>query len=130
VAGAGEEQDPIERLGRLGARLILQQALADEVTEFLGRERYERAGEAVSHRNGYEPRTANRADGTPALDAVHRRGRGQTASELRQCSQRTWLTNARSPEAAVMSAASKATYSPIVPLCRGRLTSDVSSSPA
>ena len=35
--------DPIERIGRLGARLILQQALEDEVTEFLGRVRYERA---------------------------------------------------------------------------------------
>ena len=43
LAGVGEEQDPIERVGRLGARLILQQALEDEVTEFLGRRRYERA---------------------------------------------------------------------------------------
>ena len=31
------EADPIEAVGRLGARLILQQALEDEVTEFLGR---------------------------------------------------------------------------------------------
>jgi transposase-like protein len=56
LAGVGQEQDPVETIGRLGARLILQQALEDEVTEFLGRARYERAEETVSHRNGYEPR--------------------------------------------------------------------------
>src|SRR6266545_3672700 len=54
VAGVGEEDDPIEAIGRLGARLILQQALEEELSEFLGRERYERRGEPVSHRNGYE----------------------------------------------------------------------------
>jgi hypothetical protein len=52
VAGAEGEADPLERIGRLGARLILQQALEDEVTEFLGRVRYERTGEPVSYRNG------------------------------------------------------------------------------
>ena len=36
VAGVGEVEDPIEAIGRLGARLILQQALEDELTEFLG----------------------------------------------------------------------------------------------
>ena len=42
LAGVGEEQDPVEAVARLGARLILQQALEDEVTEFVGRARYER----------------------------------------------------------------------------------------
>ena len=56
VAGVDAEVDPVERIGRLGARLILQQALEDEVSEFLGRARYERAIDPVSHRNGYEPR--------------------------------------------------------------------------
>jgi hypothetical protein len=42
------------RRSTLGARLILQQALEDELSEFLGRERYERRGEPLSHRNGYE----------------------------------------------------------------------------
>jgi hypothetical protein len=32
LAGIGEEQDPVEAVARLGARLILQQALEDEVT--------------------------------------------------------------------------------------------------
>ncbi len=40
LAGVGQEQDPVEAIGRLGARLILQQALEDEVSEFLGRARY------------------------------------------------------------------------------------------
>src|SRR5918999_445158 len=42
LAGVGQEQDPVEVVGRLGARLILQQALEAEVSEFLGRARYER----------------------------------------------------------------------------------------
>jgi mutator family transposase len=46
-----------------GARLILQQALEEEVSEFLGRRRYERAEETVSHRNGYEPRTVKTTSG-------------------------------------------------------------------
>ena len=45
VAGVAEEDDPIEAIGRLGARLILQQALQDELSDFLGRERYERRRE-------------------------------------------------------------------------------------
>jgi putative transposase len=56
LAGVDGEVDSLERIGRLGARLILQQALEDEVTEFLGRVRDQRADEPVSYRNGYEPR--------------------------------------------------------------------------
>ena len=41
--GISEEQDPIEVVARLGARVILQQAFEDEVTEFVGRARDERA---------------------------------------------------------------------------------------
>src|ERR1035437_6130463 len=68
LAGVGGEEDPIETVGRRGARLILQQALEDEVSEFLGRRRYERAEETVSHRNGYEPKTAKTASGALGLD--------------------------------------------------------------
>jgi transposase-like protein len=68
LAGVGGEEDPIETVGRLGARLILQQALEDEVTEFLGRARYERSEETVSHRNGYEPRTVKTTSGSMALE--------------------------------------------------------------
>jgi putative transposase len=78
LAGVGQEQDPVETIGRLGARLILQQALEDEVTEFLGRARYERAGEPVSHRNGYEPRKLRTTSGTVELE----RPRVRDASRL------------------------------------------------
>src|SRR5918994_5948277 len=78
LAGVGQEQDPVETIGRLGARLILQQALEDEVTEFLGRARYERAEEAVSHRNGYEPRKVRTTSGAVELE----RPRVRDASKL------------------------------------------------
>src|SRR5918994_5819451 len=78
LAGVGQEQDPVETIGRLGARLILQQALEDEVTEFLGRARYERAGEPVSHRNGYERRKVRTTSGTVELE----RPRVRDASRL------------------------------------------------
>ncbi len=68
LAGVAGDEDPIETVGRLGARLILQQALEDEVTEFLGRARYERAGEPVSYRNGYEPRTIKTTSGPVRLE--------------------------------------------------------------
>jgi putative transposase len=78
LAGVDGHEDPIETVGRLGARLILQQALEDEVTEFLGRSRYERAGETVSHRNGYEPKTVKTTSGSMALE----RPRVRDASRL------------------------------------------------
>ncbi len=78
VAGAGEEHDPIEAIARLGARLILQQALEEELTEFLGRERYERRGEPVAHRNGYERVTVKSTAGSLELE----RPRVRNASAL------------------------------------------------
>jgi len=72
--GVEGEADPIEAVGRLGARLILQQALEDEVTEFLGRLRYERTGDPISHRNGYERRTVKTTSGATELE---RRGAGR-----------------------------------------------------
>jgi putative transposase len=78
LAGVAGEQDPIETVGRLGARLILQQALEDEVSEFLGRARYERAEETVSHRNGYESRRVKTTSGSMRLE----RPRVRNASSL------------------------------------------------
>src|SRR6266516_3885577 len=68
VAGAGDEDDPIEAIGRFGARLILQQALEEELSEFLGRERYERQDEPVSYRNGYERVTVKTTAGPLQLE--------------------------------------------------------------
>jgi putative transposase len=78
LAGVGQDQDPVETIGRLGARLILQQALEEEVTDFLGRARYERAEDAVSHRNGYEPRKVRTTSGAVELE----RPRVRDASKL------------------------------------------------
>lgn len=69
--GISEEQDPIEVVARLGARLILQQALEDEVTEFVGRARYERAegGGEVIYRNGFaKPSTVRTTSGPTVIE--------------------------------------------------------------
>jgi transposase-like protein len=80
LAGVGREEDPIEAVARLGARLILQQALEDEVTEFVGRARYERSdGDRVIYRNGFqEPSTVQTTSGP----AVIERPRVRDASKL------------------------------------------------
>jgi putative transposase len=76
LGGVGEHDDPVEAVARLGARLIMQQALEDEVSEFLGRERYRRAdgeGDAID-RNGYEPRTVKTTSGSIELKRPRIRG--------------------------------------------------------
>jgi putative transposase len=79
LAGVAERDDPVEAVARLGARLIMQQALEDEVTEFLGRERYARAGDGGAiYRNGYEPRTVKTTSGSMVLE----RPRIRDAAEL------------------------------------------------
>jgi putative transposase len=83
IDGAREDADPIEAIGRLGARLILQQALEEELTEFLGRERYERRGEPIAHRNGYERVTVKTTAGPVELE----RPRVRNASALGFCSE-------------------------------------------
>src|SRR5271157_1566934 len=83
LAGVGGEEDPIETVGKLGARLILQQALEDEVSEFLGRGRYEHADETVSHRNGYEPRTVKTTSGSMTLERPRVRNAAKLGFESR-----------------------------------------------
>ncbi len=79
LAGVGDHDDPVEVVARLGARVILQQALEDEVTEFLGRERYERGGEGgEGYRNGYEPRVVKTTSGSMELE----RPRVRNAADL------------------------------------------------
>jgi len=78
IDGIEGDSDPLETIGRLGARLILQQALEDELSEFLGRARYERAGMPLAHRNGYERRSLKTTAGPLALE----RPRVRDASKL------------------------------------------------
>jgi putative transposase len=91
LAAIGGEEDPIETVGRLGARLILQQALEDEVTEFLGRSRYERAEETVSHRNGYEPRTVKTTSGSMTVERPRVRAMRARSGFRAGCLARAWL---------------------------------------
>jgi len=69
LAGIGEVEDPVEAVARLGARLILQQALEDEVTDFVGRARYERVdgGGEVIYRNGFQEPSTVRTTSGPAV---------------------------------------------------------------
>jgi len=46
----------LEEFARMGAKAILETALAEEVKEFIGRERYERSGSANGYRNGKRKR--------------------------------------------------------------------------
>ncbi|MCX7825039.1 MAG: transposase [Verrucomicrobiae bacterium] len=57
---------PLSEAIRAGAQLMLQKAVELEVTEFLGREHYQRQPEGPlrGYRNGYEPKTIQTAEGT------------------------------------------------------------------
>ncbi len=57
------DPDRLTELGRLGARLVLQRAVEDEVTSFLGRARYERTPAATGSRNGVRRRRVQTAEG-------------------------------------------------------------------
>jgi len=67
LAGELVDVHPLEvvgELGRLGARLVLQRAVEEEVECWLGRTRYERRPEAApGKRNGYRPRRLQTAEG-------------------------------------------------------------------
>jgi transposase-like protein len=55
--------DQLSQLGRLGAQLILQRAVEDELEAFLGRARYARTPDAAGSRNGHRPRRVQTAEG-------------------------------------------------------------------
>ncbi len=63
LLGGLDDTDRLSKLGRLGAQLVLQRAVEEEVTAFLGRTRYERTPEATGSRNGTRPRRVQTAEG-------------------------------------------------------------------
>jgi putative transposase len=71
LAANGEK---LAELGRLGARLVLQRAVEDEVTAFLGRARYQRTPEAAGSRNGTRPKRVQTAEGEISVDMPQVRG--------------------------------------------------------
>ncbi len=72
---AGEK---LAEIGRLGARLVLQRAIDEEVTAFLQRARYERTPQARGSRNGVRPRRIQTAEGEVEL----------AIPQLRDCAER------------------------------------------
>jgi hypothetical protein len=89
LAGVAGYDDRVEAVARIGAWLIMQQALEDEVTEFLGRKRYQRADadDAAIYRNGYEPRTVKRRAARCSL-SVHGSARRRSWGLRATCSAR------------------------------------------
>ena len=72
--GLVDDGERLAELGRLGARLVLQRAVEDEVTDFLGRARYERTAEATGSRNGTRPKPVQTAEGEIKIDLPQVRG--------------------------------------------------------
>lgn len=68
----------LEEVARLGAQLLMQAALEAEVTEFLGRERYQRTAATPDaqpgSRNGYQPVTVKTTAGPVTLERPKLRG--------------------------------------------------------
>lgn len=58
-----DDPDRLTGLGRLGAQLVLQRAVEEEVEVFLGRARYERTPAAIGSRNGHRPKRVQTAEG-------------------------------------------------------------------
>jgi len=76
--GSRELVEIIEDVARLGAQLIIQTALEAEVTEFLGRARYQRATDCpearAGSRNGYCPTTVKTTTGQVTVARPKLRG--------------------------------------------------------
>jgi transposase-like protein len=68
----------LEHLARVSVRLVLQTALEAEVTEFLGRDRYQRTDDAPAarpgYRNGHQPLTIKTTSGPVTLERPKLRG--------------------------------------------------------
>ena len=61
------EPEHLTELGRLGARLVLQRGVEEEITMFLQRARYERTPTARGSRNGTRPKHIQTAEGELTL---------------------------------------------------------------
>jgi transposase-like protein len=74
----------LEEVARLSVRLVIQAALEAEVSEFLGRDRYERGERVrVGYRNGHQPIEVKTTAGPVVLERPKLRGTDeQFASRL------------------------------------------------
>jgi putative transposase len=69
-----DDNEQLAELGRLGTRLVLQRAVEDEVTAFLGRARYERTSSASGSRNGNRLKPIQTAEGEITIGMPQVRG--------------------------------------------------------
>lgn len=68
------DPERLSELGRLGAQLVIQRAMEDEVTAFLGRTRYAREPDARGWRNGQRARQIQTAEGPLTIELPQVRG--------------------------------------------------------
>lgn len=68
------DPERLAELGRLGAQLVIQRAMEDEVTAFLGRTRYAREPDARGWRNGQRARQIQTAEGPLTIEIPQVRG--------------------------------------------------------
>lgn len=66
--GLAESEQPLSTFIKLAIQKVVQQAIEQEVTDFLGRERYERQPEVKGYRNGYKPGRIRSAEGEIPLE--------------------------------------------------------------
>src|ERR671936_1867028 len=74
TSGLGEAGEHLAELGRLGARLVLQRAVDEEVAAFLGRARYQRTPTATGSRNGTRLKPMQTAEGEISMAMPQVRG--------------------------------------------------------
>jgi putative transposase len=65
--GYQQSAQPASEFLKLAAQWVAQEALEHEVTDFLGRDRYERQDDPVGYRNGYKPGRMRSAEGEIAV---------------------------------------------------------------
>jgi len=64
LLGSGTSESPVSQFIRLAVQRVVQEMMEQEVTDYLGRERYGRRGdEQQGYRNGYEPGRMRTAEG-------------------------------------------------------------------
>ena len=68
------DPDRLAELGRLGAQLIIQGPIEDEVVAFRGRARHAREPEGRGWRNGHRPRQIHTAEGPLTVEVPLVRG--------------------------------------------------------
>jgi putative transposase len=76
--GIIEEEKPLSQFIRLAVQNMVQQAIEQEVTDYLGRDRYERQPDVKGYRNGYKPGRIRRAEGEIPLAMPQVRGSAET----------------------------------------------------